>query len=123
MLRNELDKIIPGPGHTPEMDERVRERMDEESPDGAPPTLMRRRNSRRIFLTAFVVVWVVVLSAVYMIGGVQLAALVLALTAIYIGFAAWPTWRAALERRGDEKRAEREIESESMPRTPPPRQP
>jgi hypothetical protein len=120
---DELDKILPGPGHADEVDELVRERMEEDSPDGRPPTLAGRRDSRYLFFGALTAVWLVVLTAVWWIGGIALAALVLAITAIYIGFAAWPAWRAALERRGDTHRAEREIEAESHPVAPPDRQP
>jgi hypothetical protein len=121
--RDEVDKITPGPGHTEEVDAQVRERMDEDSPDGSPPGLADRRNSRTIFFATLIVVWVVVISAVGYVGGLEMAALVLLLTAIYIGYASWPVWRAALERRGDERQAEREIEIENNPDAPADRQP
>lgn len=121
--RDAIDKIVPGPGHTEEVDNQVRERMEEESPDGRPPSLEGRRKSKALFYTALIIVWVVVLSALYWYFGMAMAALALLLTAIYVGFAAWPTWRAALERQADEKRAEREVESENNPGAPPDRQP
>lgn len=111
-----LDLIRPGPGHPDAVDELVRERMEEESPDGRPPPIAQRRRSRNLFIAAMAIVWVIVLAAVYSLGGPRLALLALVLTAIYIGYAAWPTWRAALERRGDEERAEREVKSEMEPR-------
>jgi hypothetical protein len=121
--RDEIDKIVPGPGHTEAVDDLVRERMEAESPDGRPPTLANRRRSREFFFVALIAVWVVVLVAVYWMGGMAMAALVLLLSALYIGYAAWPTWRAALERRADEHRAEREVEAERHPEAPPDRQP
>jgi hypothetical protein len=121
--RDELDKILPGPGHTEAVDQRVRDRMDQDSPDGRPPALAGRRQSRMVFYTALVVVWVVVITAVYWVGGFAMSAMVLLLTAIYIGYASWPVWRAGLERRADEHRAEREVELETNPDSPADRQP
>jgi hypothetical protein len=122
-LRDEIDKVVPGPGHTESVDNRVRERMEEESPDGRPPGLADRRSSKKIFFGTLIVVWVVVISAVSYVGGWPMAALVLLLSAVYIGYASWPVWRAALERQGDERRAEREIDIEDNPGAPADRQP
>ena len=112
--RDDFDRIVPGPGHSQAVDNLVRERMEEESPDGRPPSLEDRRKSRTLFYIVLAVVWIVVISAVGYVGGWAMAGLVLLLTAIYIGYASWPVWRAAIGRQADERRAEREVANDTQ---------
>lgn len=102
--------IVPGPGLAE--DELVRERLEMNSPDGRPPSLQIRRETRRLFLMAFTVAAVVVLVAIYSWGGLGPTAVAILMTAIFIGLGAWPTWRAAMIRSTDETRARSQIAAE-----------
>jgi len=90
----------------------VGERLEAESPDGRPPTSRARHWSKVAFAVAAVVVLVVVLRALYIGGGVAPMLIALVLIVVFIGFAAWPVWRAAGDRTRDRHVAEKEIESE-----------
>jgi len=107
--------ILPGPGL--EEEEMVRERLEADSPDGRPPGLQARRETRRLFLVALTVVTVVVLVAITIWGGWGATAVALVLAGIFIGFAAWPTWHAAVDRKVEENRARREVATERHGRT------
>jgi hypothetical protein len=108
--------ILPGPG-LDEEEEMVRERMEVSSPDGRPPPLEIRRETRRLFFAALTIVAVVVLVAIYAWGGLGPTAVALVLWGVFIGLAAWPAWHAGLDRKIEENRVRRDIGVERHGRT------
>ena len=107
--------ILPGPGLDEE--EEVRERMEMSSPDGRPPPMAIRRETRRLFFAALTIAAVVVLVAIYSWGGIGPTAVALVLWGVFIGLAAWPTWHAGMDRKIEENRARRDIGVERHGRT------
>lgn len=87
----------------------IRERLEEESPDGRPPTPKVRRESRAVFWVILCVVTVGALASLYWAGGAAPVAVAVVLVLGFIGLAAWPAWHAAMDRKLDRERAEREV--------------
>jgi hypothetical protein len=106
-LESEELHMIPGPGLDDE--QQLREKMDEISPDGRPPTVAIHREARRLFFLALTVAAVVVLVAIYAWGGIGPTAVALVLWGLFIGLAAWPTWHAAIDRRMDVERSRKQL--------------
>src|SRR5689334_1655900 len=86
-----------------------REKMDEESPDGRPPTEPVRRESRIVFLTFLALVSVAVIAALVWRGGAVPGAIALVLVLAFIGLAAWPAWHAGLDRKIEERHVADEV--------------
>jgi hypothetical protein len=87
----------------------IRERLEAESPDGRPPTPKVRRESRTLFWVILSVVTVGALASLYWAGGAAPVAVAVVLVIGFIGLAAWPAWHAAMDRKVDRDRAEREV--------------
>jgi hypothetical protein len=102
--------IRPGPGLDPEA--ALRERMNEESPDGRPPSEPARRESRVVFWSILVLVTAVVIAALIWRGGLIPGVLALILMLAFVGIAAWPAWHAGLDRRIDERHVADELKAE-----------
>jgi hypothetical protein len=100
----------PGPALTPETE--LRERMNEESPDGRPPSAPVRRESKLVFWSVFTLVAVIVIAALIWDGGVTAGIVAAALIVLFVGIAAWSAWHAALDRRFDERRVTDELRVE-----------
>jgi len=104
--------INAGPGLDPEA--RFQELMNEESPDGRPPTGPVRRESRVLFLCALVLITSVVIAALIWRSGSIIPGLMgLALMLGFIVLAAWPTWNAGAERKLEERHVADEVKAES----------
>src|ERR1700741_4148853 len=86
---------------TPAEEQEVRELLEEESPDGRPPTRKVRKESEVVFLVALIAVAVLVLSVLYFAGGPIPATIGALLAVLFVGLAAWPAWTAAVERKID----------------------
>lgn len=102
--------IRPGPGL--DADTERRERMNEESPDGRPPSEPVRRESKIVFWSFFTLVAVVVIAALVWDGGITAGVAAAALIVMFVGIAAWSAWHAALDRRFDERRVADELRVE-----------
>lgn len=100
----------------PEEEVRFRELMDEESPDGRPPSGPVKRESRILFWTVYILVIVAVVSALtWRSGSIVPGLIALLLMLVFIGLAAWPTWHAAVDRKIEERHVAEEIKEGGGP--------
>lgn len=88
----------------PAQEEAFREAMEEQSPDGRPPTESVRRESRALFIGGLAIVMALVLAALLWRGGWLPAVLGLVLMLGFVVLAAWPAWNAGAERKIEERR-------------------
>lgn len=109
-----------GDPREPALEREVRERLDEESPDGRPPSPRARRGAEAVFITGLSVVFIAVIASLYAWGGPIPALVALVLIGTFVGLAAWPAWHAAMDRRRDRARAEGEVIHEHRAAAHPP---
>ena len=108
----------PGPGLLKMDEDEFRERMDMESPDGRPPPQRDRRAAKWLFVVLLAMAFVAVIGVLWAYAGPAPAAIALFLIICFMGFAAWPTWHAALDRKLDADRIKREVVEERRPHGP-----
>jgi hypothetical protein len=99
-----------------EQEAEFREMMQEESPDGRPPTAPARRESRILFFTVLVLVTAAVIAALtWQSGSIVPGLIALGLMIAFIVLAAWPTWNAGVDRTIEERHVADELRSGKGP--------